>query len=312
MEPTYARRMVPCLDEPSYKANWTVTVIHPKGTRAVSNGIETNGEGGRARRPGSFLNSKPLPNVVVLVGRLSSLNLNYRRFHKNRRTVPNMVTSRGKRDDTLRSIFWHQMLGILRRLLWHQIPSKETRCVPKNLITKYSAKKVVSFVRSTQYIPSDMVALPDFPSGAMENWGLITYRENSLLYDDRYYAPLNKHRVALVVAHELAHQAAVVLATLFTLRNGDDFLWLNEGFATFMEYIGTKEISDDKFRSKDYFLLDTIGGALEADAVASSHPLSFSNKTKCRSCRSFRLLSHTIREASAFLTNAQALLERII
>ncbi|KAK6023767.1 hypothetical protein OSTOST_10436 [Ostertagia ostertagi] len=45
MEPTDARRMVPCLDEPNYKANWTVTVIHPKGTRAVSNGIETNGEG---------------------------------------------------------------------------------------------------------------------------------------------------------------------------------------------------------------------------------------------------------------------------
>ncbi|KAK6041854.1 hypothetical protein COOONC_20641 [Cooperia oncophora] len=52
----------------------------------------------------------------------------------------------------------------------------------------------------------DMVALPDFSAGAMENWGLITYRENSLLYDDRYYAPMNKQRVALVVAHELAHQ----------------------------------------------------------------------------------------------------------
>ncbi|PIO76328.1 hypothetical protein TELCIR_01591 [Teladorsagia circumcincta] len=51
-----------------------------------------------------------------------------------------------------------------------------------------------------------MVALPDFSLGAMENWGLITYRETALLYDERYYAPLNKERVAFVVAHELAHQ----------------------------------------------------------------------------------------------------------
>ncbi|KAK6048254.1 hypothetical protein COOONC_14241 [Cooperia oncophora] len=52
----------------------------------------------------------------------------------------------------------------------------------------------------------DMVAVPDFSAGAMENWGLITYRETALLYDERLYAPLNKLRVAHVVAHELAHQ----------------------------------------------------------------------------------------------------------
>ncbi|KAK6014124.1 hypothetical protein OSTOST_20527 [Ostertagia ostertagi] len=45
MEPTDARRMVPCFDEPSFKANWTVTIVHPRGTTAASNGIETNGEG---------------------------------------------------------------------------------------------------------------------------------------------------------------------------------------------------------------------------------------------------------------------------
>lgn len=52
----------------------------------------------------------------------------------------------------------------------------------------------------------DMVAIPDFSAGAMENWGLITYRETALLYDDRYSSASNKQRVATVISHELAHQ----------------------------------------------------------------------------------------------------------
>lgn len=53
---------------------------------------------------------------------------------------------------------------------------------------------------------TDLVALPDFAAGAMENWGLITYRERALLYDEKLYTPYNKVRVALVIAHELSHQ----------------------------------------------------------------------------------------------------------
>lgn len=53
-----------------------------------------------------------------------------------------------------------------------------------------------------------MMALPDFAAGAMENWGLITYREKYLLYDERLYTPSQKVGVALVVAHELAHQVS--------------------------------------------------------------------------------------------------------
>ena len=52
----------------------------------------------------------------------------------------------------------------------------------------------------------DMIAIPDFAAGAMENWGLITYRETALLYDRAVSAASNKQRVAVVVSHELAHQ----------------------------------------------------------------------------------------------------------
>ncbi|KAJ1360490.1 hypothetical protein KIN20_019480 [Parelaphostrongylus tenuis] len=116
-----------------------------------------------------------------------------------------------------------------------------------------------------------MVALPDFSAGAMENWGLITYRENSLLYDENLYGPLSKQRVAVVVAHELAHQW---FGNLVTMQWWDD-VWLNEGFATMVEYLGADEISSGQMRMKDYFLLEGLTSGLAADSVASSHPLSF-------------------------------------
>ncbi len=54
----------------------------------------------------------------------------------------------------------------------------------------------------------DMIAFPDFTAGAMENWGLVTYREKYLLFDENLYTPHQKQQVAVVVAHELAHQVS--------------------------------------------------------------------------------------------------------
>lgn len=87
----------------------------------------------------------------------------------------------------------------------------------------------------------DMAAIPDFVSGAMEHWGLITYRETALLYDKDYSSTVNKQRVAQVVAHEIAH---MWFGNLVTLKWWDD-LWLNEGFARFIEYKGQHDVYPD-------------------------------------------------------------------
>ena len=80
---------------------------------------------------------------------------------------------------------------------------------------------------------SDHVALPDFTAGAMENWGLITYRERALLADPVTTSLPSKQYIALVIAHELSHQW---FGNLVTMRWWDT-LWLNESFATLMEYV---------------------------------------------------------------------------
>lgn len=109
---------------------------------------------------------------------------------------------------------------------------------------------------------SDHVALPDFSSGAMENWGLITYREVALLADPRTTSISSKHYIATVIAHELAHQWFGNLVTMRWWNN----LWLNESFATLMEYIAIDALQPDWNIWLDFSTYEGIV-ALKRDAI---------------------------------------------
>jgi len=115
----------------------------------------------------------------------------------------------------------------------------------------------------------DMIAIPDFSAGAMENWGLITYREVAILYEEGVSSRSDKEYVAVVVAHELAHQW---FGDLVTMEWWTD-LWLNEGFASYTEYIGTNVVSPET-AILDRFVIESVQPALGYDSLESSHPIS--------------------------------------
>ena len=114
----------------------------------------------------------------------------------------------------------------------------------------------------------DMVALPDFASGAMENWGLVTYREQCMLVDPVNTSLPNKQYVAMVVAHELAHQW---FGNLVTMRWWTD-LWLNEGFASWIEYLAVDHIFPE-WEMWTQFIADEQQAALRLDALENTHPI---------------------------------------
>ncbi|CAJ0952313.1 unnamed protein product [Ranitomeya imitator] len=152
---------------------------------------------------------------------------------------------------------------------------------------------------------SDQVALPDFGAGAMENWGLVTYRETALLYDPLESSIGNKERVVTVIAHELAHQW---FGNLVTIRWWND-LWLNEGFASYVEYLGANK-AEETWNIIDLAVLYDVHNVMGVDALASSHPLT-SNENEVNSPSEISALfdsityskgASVIRMLSSFLT----------
>lgn len=103
----------------------------------------------------------------------------------------------------------------------------------------------------------------------MENWGLITYRETSILYDKYETSTTGNEWVAVVIAHEIAHQW---FGNLVTMKWWND-LWLNEGAASYFEYKGVNYVSPS-WNMIDQFILDKIQPALHLDGLKSSHPIS--------------------------------------
>jgi tricorn protease interacting factor F2/3 len=135
------------------------------------------------------------------------------------------------------------------------------------------AKRFLDFYQKYFGIPyplpkMDLIAVPDFASGAMENWGAITFRETALFFDEKTSSTSTKQRIADVIAHEIAHHW---FGNLVTMKWWND-LWLNESFATF---IGTKA-TNDCFPEWDVwaqFMNMDVAAAFRLDSLKSSHKI---------------------------------------
>ncbi|GFO20234.1 aminopeptidase n-like protein [Plakobranchus ocellatus] len=133
---------------------------------------------------------------------------------------------------------------------------------------------------------ADLIAIPNFEAGAMENWGLITYRDTAILYDPAISSQDSKKWVTQVVAHELAHQW---FGNLVTMDWWDD-LWLNEGFATFVEFLGM-DVVDSSFQGQNSLSMESVS-ALYKDSLINSHPIKVPVKNPAEIASVFDSISY--------------------
>ncbi|XP_026166563.1 alanyl (membrane) aminopeptidase-like b isoform X2 [Mastacembelus armatus] len=241
LEPIDARMVFPCFDEPQMKAVFHVTIIHRRDTTALG-------------------------NAEILGSSIIDDDWKYTRFYP----TPRMST----------------YLFAFTVSEFTSIPSPHKRVEIKTFArpeataagyTQYAANitgKILTFFENhfdIEYSPKklDQIALPDLFPGAMENWGLVTYQEGNLLYEEGVSSLLHKADIATIIAHELAHQW---FGNLVTMKWWNQ-LWLNEGFATYMSYFAVDH-AEPSFKIRDTYVLSNLHNAFEEDALASSHPLS--------------------------------------
>ena len=251
MEATDARRMFPCWDEPVFRAKFTLKVIVPKEHMALSN-MPVRNEKVRedGRKVLVFEETPPMASYLVA--------LCIGEFEELRDEVDGVqlrvVTTAGKREQG------RYAMEATKKILAY---------FNEYFGVKYPLPKL------------DQIALAATGASGMENWGLITYSENALLFDPAKSSQSTRERVFGIVAHELAHQWFGDLVTMAWWDN----LWLNEGFASWM---GTKAV--DRFNPEWKVWLRAAGErewAMWLDARATTHPIQQRVETESQAMDAF-------------------------
>jgi puromycin-sensitive aminopeptidase len=238
-EATDARRAFPCWDEPAFKAVFAVTLVLDPALTAVSNTAVDSERKEAGKKILRFRETIKMSTYLVafVVGRLEA-------------TAPAHV---GKTPLRVWSVPGKRKLGAFGR----EIGAFSLKFFEKYYGLPYPGDKL------------DLLAIPDFASGAMENLGAITFRENALLVDRRTATHAELERIADVVAHENAHMWFGDLVTM-SWWNG---LWLNEAFATFMEMLAVDAWKPEWQRWTTFGA--SRAAALAVDGLHSTRPIEY-------------------------------------
>ncbi|CAH0605705.1 unnamed protein product [Chrysodeixis includens] len=280
-EPTSARSAFPCFDEPAFKAKFEISIAHPQNITALSN-MRALTQEPIPEQPGwqwtHFDRSVRMSTYLVafVLSDFKSLDTNY--TSKDNKTIPIKIWTRPE---------------LVAK-------AKYAASITPKLLAYYEEVFGVPYALDKM----DLIAIPDFSSGAMENWGLVTFRETTLLFDEAESVPRDKQNVAIDIAHELAHQW---FGNLVTMKWWTD-LWLNEGFATYIEYVGVDHV-EPEWQMFESFSRDKMD-LLRSDALKNTSPVSrivndaseisqkFDEISYTKGANLIRMLNHTISEDS--------------
>jgi tricorn protease interacting factor F2/3 len=232
-----ARRAFPCWDEPEAKATFDISIIADNKFTAISNMPVQSKKKNGSKTTYTFSKTPIVSTYLIYlgVGEFEYLT------GKVGKILIRVVTTKGNKSKGKFSL---------------ELGKKLLTSYEKYFGIKYPLPKL------------DLIAVPDFAAGAMENWGAITFRETILLYDPKTSSTRTKQFIAEVISHEIAHQW---FGNLVTMKWWND-LWLNESFATFM---ATKFV--DKFYPEwdlwNQFVEDAMNVAMGLDSLKTTHPI---------------------------------------
>lgn len=237
-ESHHAREVFPCIDEPEAKATFQLTIESEKDQHILSNTPVEYREDSVHTTTVRFETTPRMSTYLLafVIGDLHRIS----------------ATSRSGVEVSMYATTNHHTSTLAFSL---DIAIRAIDFFEKYFSIPYPLKK------------SDHVAVPDFSAGAMENWGLITYRERVLLVDEKT-AQTTKELVASVICHELSHQW---FGNLVTMKWWDD-LWLNESFANMMEYVAVDAL-EPSWNIWQHFASHETAVALSRDHISGVQPV---------------------------------------